>query len=470
MRIFRMTLECLSPLHCGSGEESWLQDQPVVRDAFGCWTIPGTSIAGALRSLAERLDAPVADSLFGGERASLFWSSEGRLLDYDGRPALDRLLAGEETEIPQGPFFRDHVRLDGESEIAFFSGKFDEEIVPIGTRFALELVFDAWDRVDVEKERALFDQLCSLAAAGSMPLGGHGTGGMGRYRAISAECRDFDLATFRGMQDWLQLSAGAGFSREDGGSRVQLPEPPRPGRREGFSGRLEIPFEADGPLIVGGGSRLTADDNIVFATTPSINYKRKCLSDRFVIPGSSVKGAFRHAVYRICRARGLDEERAEELLQKMFGYADGKAAQRGKLTFHEVETAAAQSLSIPHVAIDRFSGGALDGALFSEGPVWEQGMPVRISLSFEGLAPHEAALLFHALFDVADGSLPLGGGAARGCGRLLLRNWTQEPAKALSSWEGTLYRDGVPLNFSDTQAMLREFARLDEELNKVLEA
>lgn len=470
MRIVRMTLECLSPLHCGGGEESWLQDQPVVRDAFGCWYIPGTSITGTLRAIAERLDRDVAASLFGGERASLFWASDARLLDYDGRPVLDKLLAGEEGDLPSGPFLRDHVRLDCESETAEHGGKFDEEIVPSGTRFALELTFDPWDRTEVEKELALFDQLCALAAQGVLSLGGKGTNGLGRYRALTTECRDFDLTTFTGMQDWLRLSSHAGFSEKDGGIPVVLPKAPVIERKTGFSGMLEIALEADGPLIVGGGSSLTADDDIVFATTPSFDYAQRCLVDRFVIPGSSVKGAFRHAMYRICLARGLDGERAQALLRPLFGHADGDTGQRGKLSFHEADLGAARPLSVPHVAIDRFSGGALDGALFSEGPVWRPGMPVRISITLDGLEPHEAALLFHALFDLADGALPLGGGIGRGCGRFVLRAGTENPIQRFAAWTGALYQDGEALRFSDADAMFRIFAQLDEALNKVLEA
>ncbi len=469
MRIFRMTMECLSPLHCGGGEEDWLQDRPVVRDAFGCWTIPGTSIAGALRDMAQRLDSSVAERLFGGERASLLWVSDARLLDYDGRPVQDRLLDGEEATLPQGPFLRDRVRLSSEGETAEDSGKFDEETVPAGTRFAMELAFDAWDRTGVEKELELFDRLCVLAAQGAVSLGGKGTNGMGRYRALDMECRDFDLTTFTGMQAWLTLSSGVLFSEDDGGIPVTLPPAPRLVGSEGFSGTIRIPFEADGPFMVGGGSSWKADDDIVFVSTPFLDYGRKCLTERFVLPGSSVKGAFRHAMYRICRARGLAAAEAEKIMSALFGHVE-EGGRKGRLLFHEVELGEARPLSIPHVAIDRFSGAALDGALFSEGPIWKEGMRVGMAVSLNGLAPYEVGLLFHALFDMAEGALPLGGGAGRGCGRVLLRHWKENPAKALSAWEGTLYRNGEALCVSEAEAMLAVFAQLDEELNKVLDA
>lgn len=470
MRIFRMTLECLSPLHCGGGEESWLQDQPVVRDAFGYWIIPGTSVAGALRELAEQLDGAAADSLFGGKKASMFWASDARLLDYDGRPVLDKLLAGEKVELPQGPFLRDHVRLNSENETAEDRAKFDEEIVPAGTRFALEFAFDPWDRSDVERELALFDQVCALAAQGGMSLGGHGTNGMGAYRALCTECRDFDLTSFAGMQAWLELSSGAFFSGSDGGTPVAVPETVFLMQGDGFSGALTIPFEADGPLIVGGGSSLRGEDDLVFASTPFLDYETKGLKERFVVPGSSVKGAFRHAMYRICRERGLAAEDAEKLMSSLFGHAENQGGRKGRLLFHDVKLGDVRPVSVPHVAVDRFSGGALDGALFSEGPVWRKGMSTAVSVSLQGVASHELALLFHALFDMAEGGLPLGGGTGRGCGRLVLRDWKESPEKALSRWECTLFQNGKPVCVSDTETMLSVFAQLDEELSRVLQA
>ena len=166
----------------------------------------------------------------------------------------------------------------------------------------------------------------------------------------------------------------------------------------------------------------------------------------------------------------LAEADAEERMNRLFGHAEKESGQKGKLLFHEVELGEVCPSSIPHVAIDRFSGGALDGALFSEGPVWKEGLSVGITLSLNGLEAYEAALLFHALFDMAEGALPLGGGAGRGCGRLLLRHWKENPAKALSSWEGTLYRNGEALCVSDAEAMRSVFVQLDEELDRVLEA
>ena len=145
MRMLRLILECCAPLHCGGGANDFLQDQPVVRDAFGFWHIPGSTLAGILRHHAATL-APeeVVDRVFGKQekdfsRPSLIWCANGQLLDYDGRFASLKAIHGEPVDIPRGPFIRDHVRIDLKRGVAETGGKFDEEIVPPGARFAMEI-------------------------------------------------------------------------------------------------------------------------------------------------------------------------------------------------------------------------------------------------------------------------------------------------------------------------------------------
>ena len=52
MLIARFIIETVNPMHCGGGTDPLL-DQPVTRDAYGSYFIPGTSLAGILRQLAK---------------------------------------------------------------------------------------------------------------------------------------------------------------------------------------------------------------------------------------------------------------------------------------------------------------------------------------------------------------------------------------------------------------------------------
>lgn len=49
--------------------------------------------------------------------ASLIWCSDAFVLDYDGKRACDKAVKGKSTEIPTGPFIRDHVKIDLKGEL-----------------------------------------------------------------------------------------------------------------------------------------------------------------------------------------------------------------------------------------------------------------------------------------------------------------------------------------------------------------
>lgn len=72
-------------------------------------------------------------------------------------------------------------------------------------------------------------------------------------------------------------------------------------------------------------------------------------------------------------------------------------------------------------------------------------MPLRLDV--QGIDFVEAALLFHALLDMADGGLPVGAGGNRGNGVLYLPHWPQDPQKALQSLGGELFLNGLQPRF-----------------------
>lgn len=428
MRIFRMIFECATPLHCGSGADDILQDQPVVRDAFGLWRIPGSSLAGAIRSLATAIDEKMAAKMFGYAEKdkgapSLVWCEDAILLDFDGAAAVDKKLAGNDVQIPLGPFTRDHVNLDLEKDSAVAGGKFDAEIVPAGTRFFLEIRCDGWNRNLDSAECEFFDRLCALVLAGKLALGGKNSNGYGQYRALTSGYREVDLTSAEGMLVWLNLSRRVMFAASEG-RQLPLPAADQVIATTGLNGSLQMRLACNGPVLIGGGQPERADGSIseadmVFVLTPMLDYERKRLRYCPVVPGSSLKGMLRHAVYRILRDRYLDQDKAEAVLNGLFGHIKGDKGQCGKLLVEDCELKpAVKYVLAQHVAIDSFTGGAYEGALFSEEPVWTPGRELPFRLHVREASASEAALIFHALLDMAEGMLAIGGGCNRGNGRL----------------------------------------------------
>lgn len=89
MRRLRLIIECATPLHCGGGDESLEYDQPVARDAFGFWRIPGSTIAGVLRHEAVRhTSRQTADSAFGiQDKAEIYLCSALNIIQGGAAPS-----------------------------------------------------------------------------------------------------------------------------------------------------------------------------------------------------------------------------------------------------------------------------------------------------------------------------------------------------------------------------------------------
>lgn len=478
MRIFRMIIECLTPLHCGGGEQDPLQDQPVSRDAFGLWRIPGSSLAGSLRSLSSRLNPELTAKMFGerdagGPRPSLVWAQDAILLDFDGQAAMAKKLAGKPVALPLGPFVRDHVALDLDRGSALKGGKFDAEIVPAGARFLVSLRCDGWNRELEPTEEAHFDRLCALLQAGVLEMGGKTANGYGRYRSVQAQYRNLNLDHPSDMQTWLNLTRAA-MLKPGEGHEVPLPQVTEALPGPGLNGWLNLDLVCNTPILIAGGDpglAAASEADLVFALTPWLDYGEKRLEWRPVLPGTSLKGVLRHAVYKILRDKGWAEADAAKRLGAIFGRIEGDGAgQCGKLVVEDCPlNRQARPQFIQHVALDRFTGGARDGALFSEEPYWLPGLDIPLRIHAQNMDAADAGLVFQALLDLGQGLLSVGSGGNRGNGRLQAKAGLT-PQAFLDSLAGNLAWNSSPILQGDSGERLKNFLALASEWDAAMEA
>ena len=160
-----------------------------------------------------------------------------------------------------------------------------------------------------------------------------------------------------------------------------------------------------------------------------------------VVPGTSFAGAFRHRAVLIAKTLGWEPwkvagyEDADPVCE-MFGPTyeqDGEDNEQkemwaSRIWIEEKLVKNVESRWQHRVAIDRFTGGSLDGALFSEKPVYpvclkvssqEARMPnVRLTLSLEEPEDAEIGLLLLTLRDFWQGHAALGGETSNGRGVL----------------------------------------------------
>ena len=465
--VHRLLLRTATPLHIG-GPRDPLLDAPVVRNAFGHWYLPGSSVAGVLRGAAARVAGErTAARLFGhttddDPRASAVTIGDGELVDFDGRSTLRKPLAGEAIAFPVTlRVVQDHVRLQTDLDeapgTAADAGKFDREVVPVGVVFAAEIECDG----RVGDDQSVLDRIIRSLGDGDLALGGGGAGGHGRLELVRWSRRRFDLDLADDVRAYAGLVPDPAAALPGGSIMEAQGDAGQEG--PGIRGRITIGLRSDGPLLIGGeqgpfaGQDQGAD--LVFHRQPVLDPDRGEVTSRPMIPGTAIRGLIRSRVIRTLLAAGLADREVEAEVAALFGHAAGDTGRRGRL---RVEGAVLDDLPgtlVQHVAIDRLTGGSLKSALFTEAPIWSPGLEFDITIRLDGVDARQVALLAHALWDLHGGLAPIGGGTRRGNGRLRIREDDAGPLGL--ALDVALSRDGEPLEGDAIQELITEVGDLE---------
>lgn len=424
-----LTLETASSF---GGIEGASTDLPVLRDPVsGRPLLPGTSLAGALRShLADLLggyrspeDSRVA-TLFGG-RPGDDQGAQSPLIVFD---ALGTLPADRTTEI------RDGVKIETSSGTAEKHKKFDRELLPAGTRFELrfELVI-----ADEEQE---IEQLSLLAAAleglekAQIALGARRSRGLGKASAGGWQAMRHDLSSSEGWLGWLLSDpikpipagpAGQQCSQEgdEASERVNIPTirdalgsalPGEGGLTEYTDERQQCTIEVDLAFPLALLVRSPGDD----PAAPDAVHLRS--GGEPILPGTSVAGALRARAGKILRCLPKRRADAEVWVDRLFGPSlEGTTDPdfnpwASRLRVAESEFADHRDEQQTRVGIDRFTQGVVSGVFVEEQPV--VGARTKLELELRDPEPGEIGLLILLLKDLLSGDLPLGGTSSVGRG------------------------------------------------------
>lgn len=474
MYIARFILQTKTPLHCGGGSDPSL-DQPVNRDSYGLWRIQGSSVAGILRSYIKDAEPELEDILFGHQNrnfssldqsASLVWCSDASLLDFDDDFAFKKIASGKDIGFGVGPFVRDHVNIDLEKGTATDGGKYDEEIVPPGVKFAIELKLDGWnEELSADKSDA-FLKLCSAIKQGLITFGGKTVSGYGKVVCTYAEVKELNLKNKDDLETYLNLSDSPVFADNEGHS-VELLKVDDFTSKDGYlyTGKLVLPLVSNGPILVGGTNSKDSEVDMVCLMTPILDDKKKDYIYKYTISGSSLRGVIRHRVFDILKALDKDNESSDEL-NSIFGSVSGKNGSAGHIKCSDIYLDVDKAQHVQHVAIDRFTGGAIDGALFDEAPVWESGLLLKTEIEFTDLTALQTAVLMHALLDICTGDAPIGGGTNRGNGVVRIKDLDKGILSALQNVEAKVSHGKEILDVKDQAQLNQWLDDLDGELIK----
>ena len=444
----RITLEAVTPLVIGSGNKNIKTDSVVTKDVNDLPYIPATTLAGLIRhSLPEEeqrkwMGFQTKEESYGSQLIL----SEAKILSEDGKP-IDGLNNKEDaiTQLCLQLPIRQHVRINHQG-VAEKNGKFDEEIVPKGMRFCFEM-----ELMSKEENNEIMDKILSTIQSNGFRIGSGSRSGFGQIKIKSILHKRLNLSKPEDLELYLSKSS----------SLEKIWKGFEPYNSKGNTNtdyiNYELALQPSDFIFFGSGFGDECSD-MTFVKEPVIQWnddgkvsiieKEKVI----LIPGSSVKGALAHRTayhYNKLKECFADGKSAEELqrhvgkqngaVKLLFGSEGdnkGKNKRRGSILISDIiqiQTEELEKKVLNHVKIDRFTGGAVPGALFSEEVLYSPKTFFTLKLLLYKAAitegkenkedkennvdKNKALKAFEtALTDLCKGYLPLGGGVNRGNG------------------------------------------------------
>ncbi|MEA1892480.1 MAG: RAMP superfamily CRISPR-associated protein [Campylobacterota bacterium] len=416
--IAHIIIEADTPLKVGSNASDFLQDSPIQKDFNGLPMILGTSLAGVLR---KDFDKGLVNEIFGKENGSKVIISNALLLDEKGKVSEELLL--EKTKflkIFDNLPIREHTAIT-EKGVAREHSKFDEEVLYKGShfKFSIELI---------ESDKIIFNEILDLLLSSSFRLGGGSTKGFGKIKIIDITTQSFT------KDDYETYSSSLNHPLK-GETRTSQDK-----KDENYI-NYTLHVEPEDFFMFGSGfGDSDADATPVYERV--IDYENaKLKEEQILIPASSIKGALAHRTAfhfnKEMLKQGKDHTKVAEenkAVLAIFGHKkelneeNKELGQKGKILISDCfkEIKKDETKTFDHVSIDRFTGGAIDGALFNEKTIalkdkWDIEILLHVDITGTELQAFESALT-----DITTGMLPLGGMTTKGHGAFvgtLLNRW-----------------------------------------------
>lgn len=482
--VLRAQLKAESPISVGGlgGDASAQLD--LARNGAGDYYIPGTSLGGVLRARCRddlQLTREAESQLFGRgpdrDRKARSHGAASPAEDSDGWAS--RLTVADAPVDASGTELRDGVGIDrwsgGPAEQILYTRK----VLSAGSSLPLHVTVEVPAQgTDVSagagepplKIDQAISQLASHLLASGLTIGAGGTRGLGRLRVDTLDLHRLDVTRDRAhLKAWWALRAGHAGGPIPGKQPVEAAASTGPDSQWRFiiEWMPTAPVLAHAQLLAATGEEGESRPQLPLMTRHAGRW-------RAVLPGSSIKGALRSRAEHIVRTvRGeavtsgdFLEQVSVPIARDLFGRArarapgDGAAVrQKGALTAADCHHRrdcqgpgtnwSPQSEAYPgyalrtRIAVDRWTGGALKGALFTQvEPGWQSAdgaspwepIELRVDVGDGRDEPDTTrqelmmGLLWLTLRDMAAGRIPLGFGTRRGMGSIKVTQVTCEHA------------------------------------------
>lgn len=447
--IIQGTLTNNSDLHIGSGETRTADEGEQTRvnsfliDADGLPYIPGSTLRGYLRSLLK----PDSD----GQSQRKHWFGDGRQhsdSDIQGTMGMLRIYDARLSSIDTLQL-NQHSRtsIDAVTASAKRHHLSTHETVATGNTFAVRIEMDTLPEGDSITSDVIHQLLGLLDRLNHAQIGKGKSTGQGQ---MSWELTDPDGLSGLSDKDffsWLNNNRLQPLDKFIKPLELSALSPDDLQNQQWTEESFAI--RADSPLLIN-------DSHHPDITEKQISHVFMYRNDnQAFIPASTLKGWFRAHCRRILMTIGLNQPdadyndtqtRVDGALDRLFGGTDTGAS---LVRFYDATVAftPAEKHSQTFNAVDRFTGGVKDNALYSVTAL-HPGKPFesRIAWQKDKLKGWMQLLLMYCWRDAEEGDLVLGWGKSKGYGQLMLlsehggwKRWLAgTPQETLAEWEQEL--------------------------------
>ena len=376
------TVKLTSPLIIRAGVSNDILndtvDDIVVTYHDGQPFIPSTSLAGVLRQALQGLVPDAELVLFGS-------------IDDKGTQSALQIndIPLEDTNI----VVRNGIRIDDVRGVTVDGAKYDFEVIESGAtgQLRIDCVIRRCHEQQGEKIEKALAALANALQHG-IAIGARTVNGFGRVACKDIALEHYDFTNPDHVKAWLTGKSGAS---------VAIPKQA---------------LVADRDLVINMDAYL--EDTVLIKSIFEEAWEDKSVA--LFVPGTSVKGVLHHQCGRILQALGSNDALANAL----FGYSndDDKDSRKGRVMVDEIYfDKQFNQEEQPRIRVDRFTGGAMNGALFQDHPVRNtkgDAVTFPLRMTVKNCNDAEAGLVMLLVKDLMTGQVTLGANRTIGYGRV----------------------------------------------------
>ena len=399
---YAIEVKLLSPLNLSNGE-SYYTDSDVLKNASGEYFIPGTSIAGAFRNYHGKTKNE--ECIYGfsrdddGKMSSVFISD------------LYLKMKNEDGSRKVQTSIRDGVKLNSEKTV---DNKFDMEIVERGAAGTIYISYIKRKLDKSEKFDTVIYEMLRGIHNGDIRFGARKNRGFGRFAICQIYSSKFEIGSKDALKEWLAFSSEESENRDKYQECSTYDEWVEKYEKSHESNEYHSKYiTVSVPLKLTGGISIRK-----YSARPgNADFEHITSNQEPVIPGSSWGGAIRSDMSNILKKIGMGNK-VEEIIKTWFGTQEENKAVQSMLVVSESIIKDAAELEVTRNKIDRFTGGTIESALYTERAFFGGNTKLEYMVRKDDSKDYKALLAMMELIvdDIMKGYVAIGGQVSIGRG------------------------------------------------------